>query len=102
MAVELTAAALAAAAQAGAEAPERDRMRLAARAYARLGLSVLPLWHVFPDGACACRNQEHAQGGGDVGRAGKHPRNKGGVSGASADPQRIDSWWQRWPQAGIG
>lgn len=102
MAVELTAAALAAAAQAGAGGPERDRMRLAARAYARLGLPVLPLYHVFPDGVCACRKQEHAPGGRDVGRAGKHPRNKGGVASASTDPQRIDSWWQRWPQAGIG
>jgi hypothetical protein len=102
MAVELTAAALAAAAQSGADGPERDRMRLAARAYARLGLPVLPLYHVLPDGACACRKQEHAPGGSDVGRAGKHPRNKGGVPDASTHPQRVDSWWLRWPQAGIG
>lgn len=102
MKADITFADLVAAAREGERVPSGERMRVVARAYARLGLRVLPLWHVLDDGSCACLKRDHVPGGKDAGRAGKHPRSAGGVSNASRDPQTIDSWWQTWPNAGIG
>ncbi|SFK85983.1 Bifunctional DNA primase/polymerase, N-terminal [Geodermatophilus ruber] len=76
-------------------------MRLVARAYARSGIPVLPLWHILPDGSCGCGDPTHAPGGKNAAQAGKHPINKNGVKGASTDPRQIDSWWYRRPRAGI-
>jgi len=33
---------------------------------------------------------------------GKHPRTKNGLKDASTDPNQIQTWWLRWPQASIG
>lgn len=58
-------------------------------------------WPVFPvhsvrDGACTCRK------GAKCPSKGKHPRTRNGVNGASADPETVRAWWQKWPQANIG
>jgi hypothetical protein len=34
--------------------------------------------------------------------AGKKPRNDNGVTGASADLQKVADWWHRWPDADVG
>jgi hypothetical protein len=66
----------------------------AALAYAAAGVPIMPLFE--PSGAgCAC-------GAPDCRRPAKHPRNRGGLTGASTDPTIIEAWWQRWPGANIG
>src|SRR5579871_649922 len=65
-----------------------------ALAYAARGWLVLPV-HTPLDEGCSC--------GGDCGAsAGKHPRTLHGLKEASRNPDRIWSWWRRWPDANIG
>lgn len=77
-------------------------MRAVALAYIDLGIPVLPLWHVLPDGNCACGNADHVPGGRGEREIAKHPRNRAGVSRASRDRRQVSDWWWRWPHAGIG
>jgi hypothetical protein len=73
-------------------------VREAARAYARRGWPVLPLWWPGPKGACAC-------GRPDCGRAGKHPIAAlvpHGLHDASADPAQVERWWRIAPLANLG
>ena len=75
----------------------------AALAYATRGFRVLPLHHPIkvqgrqqPGGVgCSC-------GDPGCGPVGKHPRTPHGLHDATADPDRLARWWQRWPQANIG
>ncbi|MCB0176121.1 MAG: bifunctional DNA primase/polymerase [Anaerolineae bacterium] len=66
----------------------------AAKYYAQLGWSVLPLH--WPEGrGCSCHRPDCAS-------IGKHPRTEAGAYDANTDPDQIFQWWQRWPQANIG
>lgn len=64
--------------------------------YAGLGLPVLPLYGITPDGHCAC----HKGAGCDS--PGKHPRTVGGLKDATTDPETIRRWWNAFPHANIG
>jgi hypothetical protein len=80
-----------------------QRLRDAALAYATRGFRVLPLHHPIqvrsrkqPGSVdCSC-------GDPGCGSVGKHPRTPHGLHDATADPDRLARWWQRWPQANIG
>ncbi|MFI5492866.1 bifunctional DNA primase/polymerase [Actinoplanes sp. NPDC051859] len=67
----------------------------AALAYARHGIPVLPVHSPAPGGSCSC-------GRARCDRPGKHPRLRHGLTEASVDPERIERWWGRWPEANIG
>jgi hypothetical protein len=95
----VTAADLAAAANAGVGAPEGQRMLRVALAYAALGLPVLPLHHMVGDSSCSCGNDTHVLGGLEERNIAKHPRTANGVLDASTDRTVITSWWWRWPSA---
>lgn len=74
---------------------ERERRRLveAAVKYGEHGWPVLPLHGVDAIG-CSCREA--------CGSPGKHPRTRHGLKDASTDPDRIRTWWSRWPTANLG
>lgn len=67
----------------------------AALAYARHGIPVLPVHTHAASGGCSC-------GRDGCPRPGKHPRLRHGLTDASTDPQRIEMWWARWPDANVG
>lgn len=67
----------------------------AALRYVARGWSVVPL-HTPVDRGCSCRR------GKECPSPGKHPRTRNGVKDASTDPDQIQSWWKRWPNANIG
>ena len=67
----------------------------AALAYARAGMWVLPLHTPNPGGGCSCRNRE-------CGSVGKHPRTRNGLTDATVDLDRIESWFTMWPNANVG
>ncbi len=77
------------------EDPSTSGLLAAALAYARAGLAVLPLHTPALGGGCSCRR-------GSCDRAGKHPRLPHGLTEADTDPDRLRSWWARWPGANIG
>jgi hypothetical protein len=62
--------------------------------YAKAGFRVFPL-HSVRDGACSC-GRETCQS------QGKHPRTKNGFKDATIEPETIQQWWQKWPDANIG
>ena len=62
-------------------------------AYARQGISVLPI-HYIVDGKCSC-------GRGECTSPGKHPMTPSGVKDATSDINIIEEWWNRWPQANV-
>jgi hypothetical protein len=66
-----------------------------ALAYAASGLPVVPLFAPDGRGGCSCGN-------GECRRPGKHPRNRGGLSGASTDSAVVTAWWRTWPNANVG
>lgn len=68
---------------------------IAALAYARQGIPVLPLHSPGRAGRCSCRRP-------DCARPGKHPRLRRGLTDASTDPGVVARWWTRWPDANIG
>jgi len=70
-----------------------DDLGAAALAYSELGWHVLPC-HGARDDRCTC-------GRAACDRAGKHPLTAHGVHDASADPDTIRAWWQRWPWANV-
>lgn len=72
----------------------------AALSYAARGWRVLPLYTPTPDGGCSC-------GKAGCDSVGKHPRWHDadlahGLKDATTDPDKIRTWWQRWPDANIG
>lgn len=67
----------------------------AAIKYAKRGYRVLPLHSPNKIGVCSCGN-ENCQ------NVGKHPRTQHGFKDASCDPEIIQEWWGRWPNANIG
>ncbi len=60
------------------------------------GACVLPLWWTDATGTCACPKKSNCPS------PGKHPRTKHGLNDASRDPNTIQQWWRRWPDANIG
>jgi hypothetical protein len=66
-----------------------------ALAYAAAGVAVMPLFEPDGHGGCRCSQPECR-------RPGKHPRNRGGLTGASTNPEIVTAWWERWPTANIG
>lgn len=66
----------------------------AAFAYARHGIPVLPV-HTVVAGTCSCGRSE-------CGSPGKHPRLRHGLTEATTDPPRLETWWARWPDANVG
>ena len=79
------------------EQQHQDRLRTAALDYARRGWRVLPLYEPDPTNpsGCCCGNTKCRS-------AGKHPRIPGGHNNATIDPNQIDLWWRRWPNANVG
>jgi hypothetical protein len=61
--------------------------------YTALQWVVFPLHSIF-DGKCGCGNEKCRA-------VGKHPRVKWSKL-RTADPVAVESWWRRWPHAGIG
>lgn len=66
-----------------------------ARTYALMGLKVFPLYSANA-GRCSCPV------GDACGSPGKHPLTANGVHAATLDPEAVEAWWRRWPNAGIG
>jgi hypothetical protein len=62
---------------------------------ASLGFHVFPLHSPEVIGGCSC-------GKSDCSNVGKHPRTSDGFKAATVDPERIKSWWRKWPLANIG
>ena len=56
--------------------------------------SVLPC-HSVREGQCSCRDRECTG-------PGKHPRTRHGFYDATTDPEQLQTWWQRWPDANVG
>jgi hypothetical protein len=79
-----------------------DQLGAAALAYARLGYRVLPLHHPVSTNVSQGRGMLCSCGDPACGAVGKHPLTVHGLKDATSDPARLDSWWQRWPQANIG
>ena len=73
-------------------APSKRELALA---LAQEGWGVFPVWHVMPDGTCACGDPKRAH-------IGKHPRCNGGHTAASTEPDDIDVWWSHGEEAPIG
>lgn len=84
----------------GAMSGERKR---AALAYAGRGWRVFPLHWIREDGSCSCDHKNPARCSRDEPKGwGKHPLTEHGFKDASADPQQVERWWDRWPEANIG
>jgi putative DNA primase/helicase len=78
-----------------AERGETPVLVSAALWYARRKKPVFPLHSVDEAGRCSC--------GGKPGcKPGKHPRIRNVHRRATTDPDRIRSWWSKWPDANIG
>jgi hypothetical protein len=67
----------------------------AAQAYAALGYPVVPMHAVRTGGGCTCADPGCRE-------AGKHPRLAGWPQLAATDPDRVEDWWRRWPDANLG
>lgn len=66
-----------------------------AKEYARRGWAVFPLHSVRNGGGCSC-------GDPSCRNPGKHPRTATGFKEATTDPEKIQTWWETWPDANIG
>lgn len=69
-------------------------MLRAARWYAKRNIFVFPL-HDVAEGKCSCRNA-------DCKSEGKHPRTLNGFKDATTDLEKIEQWWQTFPNANVG
>lgn len=66
-----------------------------ARWFAALKVYVFPLFSPTLEGDCDCGRPQ-------CGSIGKHPRCSGGLNDATPSPERIDAWWNQWPDANLG
>lgn len=73
----------------------REALSLAAQ-----GFRVIPIHTPQPNGSCSCEPRHDGSRCG--GSAGKHPRLKSWQQDATADPDRIRTWWRAWPDANVG
>ncbi|MFC7531317.1 bifunctional DNA primase/polymerase [Actinoplanes sp. GCM10030250] len=69
---------------------------MAALAFARHGIPVLPVHTPDRGGACSCDR------GARCDSSGKHPRLRHGLTEASTDSRQIRLWWLLWPHANVG
>lgn len=76
--------------------PDQPDMREAALRYASQGLKIIPCCWVDDKGECVCGKRHTYK------NAGKAPLTPHGLSDASSDPDQIEKWWTRWPEANIG
>ena len=65
-----------------------------ALALAATGFRVFPYYPIV-NGECGCNSQS-------CNSAGKHPRIAGYLDLAMTDAKQIETWWSKWPDAGIG
>ncbi len=75
----------------------RAQKTAAALKYEKMGLSVIPLHGVNPDGSCTC------DAGQNCSSPGKHPRiNWSKYQSERATPKKIRGWLKYWPNSNIG
>ena len=67
-----------------------------ARAYARRGWFVYPVYWCVAPWVCACKSADKCSD------PVKHPLTPGGGKDATVNPDIISEWWSRWPTANIG
>ena len=72
-----------------------NALEIAALEYVERGWMVFPVHTPTESGGCSCSN-------GECESIGKHPRTQRGLHDASRNPQDINEWWKRWPDANIG
>jgi hypothetical protein len=72
-----------------------NELEIAALEYVERGWMVFPVHTPTESGGCSCSNVECES-------IGKHPRTQRGLNDASRNPQDINEWWKRWPDANIG
>jgi hypothetical protein len=73
----------------------------AALAYAARGIPVYPVhWpRRTPDATTLCCSCPRGPG---CDRPAKHPLLRHGIHDATSNPDQLERWWQRWPQANLG
>ena len=81
-----------------------DRLNLhpchqAALEYAERGWHVIPLHHMVDAVMCSCGRPYDPETHKD---AAKHPYTKNGLKDATTNPEIINGWWRRWPDANVG
>jgi len=59
------------------------------------GWAVIP-WHDTSRGQCSCRRGKACSS------PGKHPRPQKWTTAGTTDPDQIETWWKRWPNANVG
>lgn len=82
-----------------------DELKRAAVAYAERGWRVFPLHWIREDGLCSCGFKGGRCSRETPGGWGKHPLADlapHGFKDATADPQQVERWWSRYPNANIG
>jgi putative DNA primase/helicase len=76
------------------EEARRHELCQAAIRYAQRGWRVIPVWHVRPDGDCACRKGECLS-------PGKHAIYDRWQEVATCDPQAVAHWWRPSPEGAV-
>ncbi len=74
---------------------ENERLN-AALEYVKVGIPVIPLHGIKPDGSCTCKN------GPNCTSKGKHPIYSGWQNRGIADADEIQNWWRNNPHANVG
>jgi putative DNA primase/helicase len=67
----------------------------AALDYAKRGWHVFPCHSINKTGHCTCKDGPKCE------HPGKHPLVAGGFHAATTDPNKIRSWWGKWPWANV-
>ena len=76
--------------------PRPNAVLAAALDYAKRGWHVFPILAVSPTGGCECER------GLECDKAGKHPAIERWNKEASTDATKINEWWGRRPDRGVG
>ena len=73
-----------------------QKLLFAALELAALGFLIVPLAWITDTGSCSCRRSNSCTA------PGKHPLIKGWRQEATTSSQKVNDWWRRWPNAGVG